>query len=459
LIVSAPGLATRFDIRGGKIMDIPATADVVVIGGGPGGSLASTVLAHKGHDVVLFERGEHPRPQVGESLIPDFWKYADLMKVTDKLEAEGFVSKSGAIVAWDGHVRAHSFGDFGYTRPAMHVERDRFDQILFDHAGSQGVRTYQHTTVLGADFDTDDSDGTESAVVTYKGSDGDIGTINCRCVIDASGQAAVIGRQLGIRHIDDVFRFLSIWGYWDGSRFLDLDGVGHGEEELGDTSPATFLSSLDKAGDSGWSWHIRLRDETSVGLVLPLDVVRTAREQGESWESFYERTCRAVPVLGDLLAGATLQTGSVTSIRDYSYQSDAVAGPGWFLVGDASGFVDPIFSVGVVMALYGAAAAAWAADRVLTHPDQAQRTRDMFTRQLNGRIEVARSLALPRYRGGAEITDLAKATLELERSAVKDIMYAVSEFTTRSDNWLEIVGAEAPDLTDEQRRIIDEISV
>ena len=84
----------------------------------------------------------------------------------------------------------------------------------------------------------------------------------------------------------------------------------------------------------------------------------------------------------------------------------------------------------------------------------------MFSRQLNGRIEVARSLALPRYQGaGGEVTDLARRTLELDRSAVKDIMYAVSEFTTRSDNWLEIVGQEAPDLTDEQRRVIDDIVV
>jgi hypothetical protein len=81
----------------------------------------------------------------------------------------------------------------------------------------------------------------------------------------------------------------------------------------------------------------------------------------------------------------------------------------------------------------------------------------MFTRQLNGRIEVARSLALPRYRGAEEITDLARSTIALERSAVKEIMYAVSEFTTRSDNWLEVVGGEAPDLTPEQRRVIDNI--
>ncbi len=441
-------------------MSIPQSTDVVVIGGGPGGSLASTVLAQKGHSIVLFEKQRHPRPQVGESLIPDFWKYADLMGVTDKIIAEGFLSKAGAVVAWDGQVRAHSFGDFGYTQPAMHVERERFDQILSEHAKSEGVNAFEETTVTGVEFTGDESTNGEGAVVTVRTASGSRHSIECRYVVDASGQAAVLGRQLGIRHIDDAFRYLSIWGYWKGSRFLDIGGVAHDLSELGTALPVTYLSSLDEAGDAGWSWHITLREETSVGLVLPIELVRTAREADETWESYYERRCRDVPVLRDLLADASLRPGSVASIRDYSHQSTAVAGPGWFLAGDAAGFVDPIFSVGVVLALYGAATTAWAVDRALTRPDQAERVRDMFTRQLNGRIEVARSLALPRYEGaGGEVTDLARKTLELERSAVKDIMYAVSEFTTRSDNWLEIVGQEAPDLTDEQRRIINDIVV
>jgi len=438
---------------------IPSAADVVVIGGGPAGSLASTLLTKKGHDVVLFEKQRHPRPQVGESLIPDFWKYADLMGVTEKLVAEGFLSKAGALISWDGQYRAHTFSDFGYTRTALHVERDRFDQILFDHAASEGVNVFEETTVRHLEFFVDEETGAEHAIVEVQTPGDEPTSIRCRYVVDTSGQAAVVGRQLGIRRIDDAFRFLSLWGYWDGSRYLDLDGTAHGEEDLGEVRPVTFLTSIDEAGDSGWAWQIPLRKETSVGLVLPLDLVKRARLDGESWSDYYERKCRDIPILGDLLKGATLRPDSVASIRDYSHQSTALAGPGWFLAGDASGFVDPIFSVGVVLAMYGAAAAAWATDRILAHPEQADWIRDMFSRQLYGRVEVARSLALPRYRGEEDVTDLARATLALERSAVKDIMYAVSEFTTRSDNWLGIVGKEAPNLTAEQRRIITEINL
>ncbi|MFV2000272.1 MAG: NAD(P)/FAD-dependent oxidoreductase [Acidimicrobiia bacterium] len=440
-------------------MRIPSAADVVVIGGGPAGSLASTLLTKKGHDVVLFEKQRHPRPQVGESLIPDFWKYADLMGVTEKLVAEGFLSKAGALISWDGQYRAHTFSDFGYTRTALHVERDRFDQILFEHAASEGVNVFEETTVRHLEFFVDEETGAEHAIVEVQTPGDEPTSIRCRYVVDASGQAAVVGRQLGIRRIDDAFRFLSLWGYWDGSRYLDLDGTAHSEEDLGEVRPVTFLTSIDEAGDSGWAWQIPLRDETSVGLVLPLDLVKRARRDGESWSDYYERKCREIPILGDLLKGATLRPDSVASIRDYSHQSTALAGPGWFLAGDASGFVDPIFSVGVVLAMYGAAAAAWATDRILAHPEQADWIRDMFSRQLYGRVEVARSLALPRYRGEEDVTDLARATLALERSAVKDIMYAVSEFTTRSDNWLGIVGEEAPNLTAEQRRIITEINL
>ena len=117
---------------------VPESCDVVVIGGGPAGSLAATYLAGNGYSVALFERQKHPRYQVGESLLPDVWKYCDAAGATDAIAAEGFLRKAGGSVDWNGEMRRLSFGDFGYTRPALHVERDRFDQILFERARASG---------------------------------------------------------------------------------------------------------------------------------------------------------------------------------------------------------------------------------------------------------------------------------------------------------------------------------
>lgn len=440
-------------------MAIPSSTDVVVIGGGPAGSMCAADLARRGHDVLLLERETHPRDKVGESLIPDFWKFTDKLGVTEKIEAENFVAKSGAIIAWDGQFRAHTFGDFGYDRSAMHVERDRFDQILFEHAAASGATTFENVTATSVETGVDTS-GAEFANVTWRRGDATSGTIAARYCVDASGQNGVISRQHGTRQVDGAFRYLGVWGYFTGSRFLAIDGRAHDADELGTAHPVTFVSSINEPGqegDVGWSWHIMLRDKTSVGIVIPLDHVKTARSQGESWEEFFVRRVGEVPILSDLLATATFIEGSSHTIRDYSAQVSELSGPGYFLCGDAAGFVDPIFSVGVVLGMYTAAAAAWAVDQAIRRPDAAAHTRKLFDHQLKGRFEVARSLALPRYRPTGDVSERAKAAIGFERSAIKELMYVVSSFTTRGENWIELVGGKPPELHDGQLRSYDEI--
>ena len=100
-------------------MNLPKHCDVLVIGDGPAGSMAATYLSQKGYDVVLLERQKHPRPHVGENLIPHFWKYTDLAKISDKIATEGFVQKAGGTVVWNGVIRQMAFKDFGYSRPAL----------------------------------------------------------------------------------------------------------------------------------------------------------------------------------------------------------------------------------------------------------------------------------------------------------------------------------------------------
>ncbi len=440
-------------------MTIPSSCDIVVIGGGPAGSMSAATPAKQGYDVVVLERSSHPRAQVGESLIPDFWKYTDKVGVTEKIEAEQFITKAGGMVAWGGKIRAHTFADFGYDRPAMHVERDRFDQILFEHAASVGARTFENVNVTHFEGGTDDS-GTDYSRVTYRHTvDGTEGEIAAKYTIDASGQTAVISRQLGIREIVDEFRSLGLWGYFEGSRFLTVDGQSHEAAAITDHRPVTFVSSLDDADDGGWAWHIALREKASVGLVLPLRWIKDARRKGEDWEQYFLRRTAEVPILGELLAPSRLIEGSFASMRDYSSVSTQLAGPGWFLTGDAGGFIDPIFSVGIALTLYSAAAVAWAVDQAIKRPQAIERTRAIFTGQIYGRVEVARSLALPQYRSSGEVSDLAKEAVKLSPSAVQELMYVVSSFTTRPHNWLELVGGAAPELKEGQLREFDRADI
>jgi flavin-dependent dehydrogenase len=137
-------------------IEIPKSCDVLVIGGGPAGSSAAALLAKAGIDVVLLEKALHPRPQVGESLIPHFWKYTDQTGASALIEQEGFVAKAGGITVWNGKIHRIAFAEFGFTRPALHVERDRFDFLLLQHAASLGAGVYQQVGVKGVDFSDPD---------------------------------------------------------------------------------------------------------------------------------------------------------------------------------------------------------------------------------------------------------------------------------------------------------------
>ncbi|MGH9023964.1 MAG: NAD(P)/FAD-dependent oxidoreductase, partial [Acidimicrobiia bacterium] len=398
-------------------MSIPKQCDVVVIGGGPAGSTVGTLLSQKGYDVVLLEKQRHPRFTVGESLIPHFWKYADISGAADRLQSEGFIQKAGGTVVWNGVIRQIRFRDFGYARPALHVERDRFDYLLLTHAREQGVQIFEDVSVLSID------PGEEQVRVSYRpAGDGASDKISCRFVLDASGQGAVVARQLGLRAIDESFRFMSVWGYFTGSKYVSVDGKAYEFDHLRTTPPTTFVTSIGELGEWGWAWHIPLRESTSVGLILPLEKMKAIKTD-EGLEAYFLRKCYETPYLNRLLEHAKYLEGSTRVIRDYSYRPTQLAGPGYFLLGDAAAFVDPIFSVGVVLAMYSAYLATWAIDRSMKHPAQTAQNRAIFSSQFLGRLEVARSLALPRYTSSHGVSDLAKQSIQFESSLEQELMY------------------------------------
>lgn len=433
-------------------MKIPEKCDVVVIGGGPAGSTVGTILSQKGYDVILFDKVKHPRYSVGESLIPHFWKYCEITGVDKKIDAEGFIEKSGGTVVWNDIIRQMQFKDFGYPRPALHVERDRFDHILLEHAKEQGVKVFEEVSVLKTNVASDDQ-----RRVTYRPNSEKIpGEISCKFIIDASGQSAVIARQLGIRMIDEGFRFMSIWGYFKDARYVAADGKAYEFSQLRDVPPTTYVSNID---DWGWLWHIPQREKTSIGMVLPQEKMKEIKSSDEALEKYYRRKCYEIPYMNQLLENAKYCEGSFHIIRNYSYRPVQLTGPGFFLIGDAAAFVDPIFSLGIVMAMYSAYLAAWAIDRSLKNPARTEVNQKIFVKQFSARVEAARALALPRYGLTDDENLKVKTSIQFETSLEQELMYVVSTLTTRSENFKEMSrNVEGPQITSDKYRVLEEIA-
>jgi flavin-dependent dehydrogenase len=283
------------------------------------------------------------------------------------------------------------------------------------------------------------------------------GQITCRFIVDASGQHALIAKQLGLRVVDQSFRFMSLWGYFENSKYIGLDGKAYPFEALSTIPPTTFISSIPKSGDWGWVWHIPLRGRSSVGLVLPIESTKAAKASGESWQSYYLRQCAEIPYLNQLLQDAQFCAGSLAKVHDYSYRSTQVAGSGFFLIGDAAGFIDPIFSAGVILGMYSAYLAAWAIDRSLKKPAEAAHYQDIFSNQLQGRLEVTRSLSLPGYQLKGQISHLAKNTVSFESALEQQLMDAASQMTTRGDNFARLAGHGENEAVASKLRVLEEL--
>ncbi len=415
---------------------IPAQCDVVVIGGGPAGSAAATYLAQEGIDVVLLEKEQFPRPQVGESLIPHFWKFADRLGVSDQIKRENFVVKSGGIIAWKEKVYQLSFASFGYgDRPGLHVERDTFDDILLRHAVASGARVYEEVVVRKVIF----RDG-RRPVIAYadRRRDGfSRGEISCRYVIDASGYTAVLARQFNSRRVvTSDTKYLGLWGYYKDSLYLGGDRQSHPITAVHDTPPVTFISSF----EDGWIWHIILRHRASVGLIINTDRIKGMGKADQ--EAYFRATCAQTPILQKLLEPAVFIEGSMGFRPDYSYYNDKVAGENFISIGDAAGFVDPIFSQGVQAALYNATMAAWAVKSSLARESQRARYFRMAANQISQFYSFARLMALGHFGQAGIDADKVKALMAGFPANELDLAL-VAAMTTDRSQYLHRIATDA----------------
>ncbi len=359
--------------------------DVVVIGGGPAGSVASSLLSKAGIDVLLLEKEKFPRYKVGESLIPHFWKYTDQIGATEAIEKEGFVKKAGGFVLWDDVMRTVSFKNFGFTRPALHVERDTFDNILLDTSKGHGTEVIEKAQVKGV------AHTEEGCIVDWQDENREKRSVACRYVVDASGQAAVVSRQYDLIEYDSDFRFQAFWGYLDKSEYLNAKGEITDFSHRHDDPPMTLVSST---GDWGWAWQIVQKEKVSVGLIVPRNKLPEYKAGGETLNERFLTAIHNIPFTKDLLKNSSL-VGNVRTIKDYAYTPTKMVHEHTFLAGDAAAFFDPINSEGITIAMYAGSLVAWAIENALKNPKREGFYKRTYEDQLNVRLDLFRLLAFP----------------------------------------------------------------
>ncbi|GAA4534941.1 tryptophan 7-halogenase [Amycolatopsis samaneae] len=343
--------------------------DVAVVGGGPAGSTLATLVAMRGHRVLLLEKETFPRYQIGESLLPStVHGICHLLGVDGELADAGFPRKRGGTFRWGANPAPWNFAFSvsskvaGPTSFAYQVERSKFDNILLENASRKGVDVRQNRTV------TDVVAGEDGRVrgVRYTDADGTGHEVSARYVVDASGNTGRIHHRVGgERKYSDFFRSLALFGYFENGKRLPAPNSGN---------------ILSVAFKHGWFWYIPLSDTlTSVGAVVRRE--DAAKVQGDP-ETALRALIAECPLISEYLTGATrVTTGQYGQLRvrkDYSYHHTKFWRPGMALVGDAACFVDPVFSSGVHLATYSALLAARSINSVLAGTVGEQRAFDEF---------------------------------------------------------------------------------
>ena len=314
--------------------------DIIVIGGGPAGSTVATLVAEQGHRVLLLERTSTPQFKIGESLIPaTYWTFKRL-GMLEKLRVSHFPQKY-SVQFYSRSGKASTPFYFFQTNPhdsavTWQVLRSEFDEMLLDNAKEKGVEIRRGIGVREVRFEGE----TATGVVTQN-VDGTRETLHATVIVDSTGQRSLIGKQLNLNTIEPNLKMASLFTHYEG---------GYRDEGI-DEGATLILHTEEK---DSWFWSIPLPyNRTSIGVVGELDYLLQNRRDADgklnAQKIFTEELAKCAP-LQQRLEGAK-QLLPIQTTKDFSYRASRIAGNNWVLVGDAFGFLDPVYSTGLFLAL------------------------------------------------------------------------------------------------------------
>ena len=404
--------------------------EVLIIGGGPGGSTTAARLAQRGRRAIVLERARFPRFHIGESLLPSSYPVLDAMGLVPQLD-EKFVRKySARFLDDEGDLdqdasRARYQFDEAFPPALPHaweVSRDEFDELLLRNAARLGADVREGWRVGRVLFDGETAIGVEAT-----DREGVARRIRTRVIVDATGRDGLLTRRGApgssaqrLPQLDKTAMFTHVHG---GHR---SPGIDAGQIEI-----VILAGKNDDGTTTGWGWFIPFKDgRSSVGFVLSSEVVKKRLDDlrrplgegaGPSPREYEERPAETQRRLAAVfeqevarspwmkrLIGEAPRLGEVRAAADYSFRVPTLAGDGWLAVGDAAGFLDPLFSTGAHLAIGGGDRAAAAIDAALAAGDVRRERFEPYATSLRAAADLFLGAVQSFYRGDLRALLFAK---------------------------------------------------
>jgi len=303
---------------------------IAIIGGGPAGCALATLLKRKGFKVAVFYLEKRPEIIVGESLVPAIIPMLRALGVEDEVKSYSTYKPGASVwVSKDEEATSpFSYGGGNLPPYAYNVPRVKFDKTIFENALKEGVRFFNLAAKIEKTGNNDElklSDDTIAGTNGYFDAQPDL-------IVDATGRSRTISRLLDIPTKQGYRKDVALFAHLSGAEKIEPYNI--------------HLHRLEK----GWNWRIPLPDRTSVGVVINPEHLK---KYGTTKEEQYDNYLKSDETLKKFTSNAKRET-AVVQYDNYQLISQKMFGPNWVLTGDAGGFLDPIFSSGLFLAIKGA---------------------------------------------------------------------------------------------------------